>query len=188
MQHADQVTRQRRRRGAARSTAAALTCAAVAYGLAACEPSQETGLVEPATPGRVLYLAHCRGCHGAAADGNGEAAPYLETRPADLTRLWQSYGSPLDRERLAAVVDGRGPRRVHGPRSMPVWGDEFFSEARPEMANLEETRAGLIAALIDYLQTFQTDASAQPEPSSAEPAAPDEETARNTARELPRID
>lgn len=35
--------------------------------------------------GRQLYTAHCEGCHGAKADGQGELATYLTPRPRDLT-------------------------------------------------------------------------------------------------------
>ena len=109
-------------------------------------------------PGRILYLTHCQGCHGLEGKGDGPAAASLRTRPADLTRLWQRYGTPLDRERLAAYIDGRGLLEVHGPREMPVWGDEFFEDAPPLTPNLVEgAKQHLIAVLVDYLETIQSE-------------------------------
>jgi mono/diheme cytochrome c family protein len=127
----------------------------------------------------VTYVAHCQGCHGSDGDGRGEVAAYLKPPAADLTRLWESYGSPLDRERLAATINGRESLRVHGPRSMPVWGEEFFSAAPPGTANLEEVRAGIIGALVDYLQTLQPGAEATP--------VADDPVAATEPRSVPRV-
>jgi mono/diheme cytochrome c family protein len=119
---------------------------------AASAPTSDGG------PGRILYLAHCQGCHGLDGRGDGPAAASLRTRPTDLTRLWQHYGTPLDRERLTAYIDGRGLLEVHGPREMPVWGDEFFEDAPPLTPNLVEgARQHLIAVLVEYLETIQTE-------------------------------
>jgi mono/diheme cytochrome c family protein len=110
------------------------------------------------SPGRILYLTHCQGCHGGEGRGDGPAAASLRTRPTDLTRLWQRYGTPLDRRRLAAYIDGRGLLEVHGPRTMPLWGDEFFEDAPPLTPNLVEgAKQHLIAVLVDYLESIQTE-------------------------------
>ena len=118
----------------------------------ATAPSSEGG------PGRILYLTHCQGCHGLEGRGNGPAAASLRTPPADLTRLWQRYGAPLDRERLTTYIDGRGLLEVHGAREMPVWGDDFFEDAPPLTPNLVEgAKQHLIAVLLEYLETIQTE-------------------------------
>ena len=109
-------------------------------------------------PGRILYLTHCQGCHGLEGRGDGPAAASLRTRPTDLTHLWQRYGTPLDRERLTAYIDGRGLLEVHGRREMPVWGDEFFEDAPPLTPNLVEgAKQHLIAVLVEYLESIQTE-------------------------------
>jgi len=119
---------------------------------AASAPASEGG------PGRILYLTHCQGCHGLEGRGDGPAAASLRTRPTDLTHLWQRYGTPLDRERLTAYIDGRGLLEVHGRREMPVWGDEFFEDAPPLTPDLvEKTKQHLIAVLVEYLETIQTE-------------------------------
>ena len=119
---------------------------------AASAPASDGG------PGRVLYLTHCQGCHGLEGRGDGPAAASLRTRPTDLTRLWQRYGTPLDRKRLAAYVDGRNLLEVHGSSEMPVWGDEFFEDAPPLTPKLvEAAKQHLIAVLVEYLETIQTE-------------------------------
>jgi mono/diheme cytochrome c family protein len=134
---------------------------ALASPIAACGESADHAAPAPASaggPGRILYLTHCQGCHGLDGRGDGPAAASLRTRPTDLTRLWQRYGTPLDRERLTAYVDGRGLLEVHGPREMPVWGDEFFEDAPPLTPNLVEgAKRHLIDVLADYLESIQTE-------------------------------
>jgi mono/diheme cytochrome c family protein len=105
--------------------------------------------------GRILYLTHCEGCHGVSGAGDGPAAASLRVAPADLTRLWERYGTPLDRDQLAEYIDGRMLSSFHGPREMPIWGDEFFEDA-PGSRNVEMARKRLIEVLIGYLETLQT--------------------------------
>src|SRR3990172_5157245 len=95
------------------SRLAAVAGTAVALGLAglgaACpERVDRTVVAAPAGeggPGRVLYLTYCQGCHGLGGEGDGPAAASLRTPPPDLTRLWQRYGTPLDRPPLAPYID-----------------------------------------------------------------------------------
>jgi len=128
---------------------------------AACCEGSERAVSAPAVevgPGRVLYLTHCQGCHGLEGRGDGPAAGSLRTPPADLTRLWKTYGTPLERKRLAQYIDGRGLLEVHGSREMPLWGDEFFEDAPPLTPNLVEgAKQHLISVLVEYLETIQTE-------------------------------
>jgi mono/diheme cytochrome c family protein len=109
------------------------------------------------SPGRILYLTYCESCHGLGGAGDGPAARSLRTPPADLTRLWQRYGMPLDRQRLAEYIDGRLLVSFHGRREMPIWGDEFFADAPAETPGLEATRRRLIEVLVEYLETLQSE-------------------------------
>jgi mono/diheme cytochrome c family protein len=106
-------------------------------------------------PGRVLYLTYCESCHGAGGAGDGPVAAMLSTPPADLTKLWERYGTPLDGGRLAEHIDGRGMLFMHS-REMPVWGREFFKDADPEGPNIEALKEHLIDVLIQYLEGLQT--------------------------------
>ena len=147
--------------GPGRRVRGAVLLLALATLIAASPEQADRAASAPATgggPGRILYLTHCQGCHGLEGRGDGPAAASLRTRPTDLTRLWQWYGTPLDRERLTAYIDGRGLLDVHGSREMPVWGDEFFEDAPPLTPNLVEgAKRHLIAVLVEYLETIQTE-------------------------------
>jgi len=107
-------------------------------------------------PGAILYLSYCESCHGVAGRGDGPAAASLRTPPADLTQLWRRYGTPLDREQVAKYIDGRMLAFAHGPREMPIWGDEFFEEAPPTTPGLDDTKRHLIDVLVNYLQRLQS--------------------------------
>jgi hypothetical protein len=89
--------------------------------------------------------------------GDGPVASALREPPADLTRLWERYGTPLDRKQLEAYVDGRSLFDAHGDREMPVWGDAFFEDSPPWMPNAEGVKRRLIELLVDYVETLQTE-------------------------------
>lgn len=102
---------------------------------------------------RNLYDRHCGRCHGLAETGPTPVAD-LPYPAADLRRLHERYGTPLDHDRLAAYIDGR--HLPDGERSgeMPVWGEDLYAHL-PDDAALEELRAGAIHLLIEYLQSIQ---------------------------------
>jgi len=151
----------RPRRAWRRLERTALLLAGLAVGLAACPERtiRTAGVpVGEGGPGRILYLTYCQGCHGVAGRGDGPAAASLRTPPADLSLLWQRYGTPLDRERLAEYIDGRRLIGPHGGREMPVWGREFFEDApslEPDL--VEDEKRHLIEVLSAYLETLQTE-------------------------------
>jgi mono/diheme cytochrome c family protein len=67
----------------------------------------------PSTPksvaaGASLFRAHCRGCHGNDAKGNGPEAP-PGAKPADLTDDTWGHGS-TDAEILEVIRSGVGPK------------------------------------------------------------------------------
>ena len=112
--------------------------------------------LELAERGRREYVRYCASCHGVNGDGTGPVAPALLTRPPDVRRLFRRYGTPLDRERLGAAIDGRTPVVAHGEREMPVWG-ERFDALPPDADSRERTIAERLAALLAYLQSIQLD-------------------------------
>ena len=97
--------------------------------------------------GRVLYMRYCGSCHGVDADGHGPVASVLSKSPADLRRLGERFGRPLDAARVARWVDGREEVAAHGSREMPVWGERFHA---PEGGIDPRIRA--IIAYLDGIQ------------------------------------
>lgn len=105
--------------------------------------------------GADLYAGYCASCHGVSARGDGPAGAGMRPPPSDLTRLATKWGDPLDRERLADFLDGRGAPRAHGTSDMPVWGTQLYAGERAESPAREAARRGTILLIVEYLQTLQ---------------------------------
>jgi Cytochrome C oxidase, cbb3-type, subunit III len=103
--------------------------------------------------GRELYLEHCAACHGTNADGHGPLEHELTAPPADLRLLWRKYGNPLPEDQIARFMDGRADVKAHGPRDMPVWGEEMWQY--PEGSGNPNQVSDSVAHTIHYLQSIQ---------------------------------
>jgi mono/diheme cytochrome c family protein len=101
--------------------------------------------------GRALYLDHCASCHGLNGDGKGPVASALSTPPANLRRLSERYGNPLPVDQIARFIDGRADVKAHGPRDMPVWGEEVRKNPDGSTRKLRDWVADVVA----YLQSIQ---------------------------------
>jgi len=135
--------------------------------LAAAEPASES----PEQTGARLYARYCASCHGVGGHGDGPLVKVLTVKPADLTSLGERYGRPLPTEPIAAFIDGRSDVKAHGPREMPVWGEQLYrgklgqspAPDTPSGKVREAARRGAIELIVAYLQTIQQPA----EPPSA---------------------
>jgi mono/diheme cytochrome c family protein len=136
----------------------ALACL-VARSLAAAPPAAES----PEQMGAHLYATYCASCHGAAGRGDGPLTEVLTVKPANLTRLGEKYGRPLPVDRVAGFIDGRADVKAHGPREMPVWGEQLYrgeagkspGPGSPSAALREAARRGTIELIVAYLDTIQ---------------------------------
>jgi mono/diheme cytochrome c family protein len=117
----------------------------------------------PTRSGARLYAAYCASCHGVDGKGDGPLVQVLVAKPANLTRLAERYGSPLPVDPLAAFIDGRRDVKAHGPREMPVWGEQLYRGEpgkspppdSPSGSVREAARRGTIELIIAYLDTIQ---------------------------------
>jgi hypothetical protein len=103
--------------------------------------------------GREQYLEHCAACHGIKADGHGPLEHELKAPPADLRLLSRRYGNPLPEDQIARFMDGRADVKAHGPRDMPVWGEEMWQY--PEGSGNPNQVSDSVAHIIHYLQSIQ---------------------------------
>ncbi len=103
--------------------------------------------------GRVLYLRNRASCHGVKGDGQGPIAAQLQTPPADLRLLSLRYGNPLPEGQIARFIDGRADIVAHGPRDMPVWGEQVWKY--PESKGPSSQVTSRVADLVAYLQSIQ---------------------------------
>lgn len=81
--------------------------------------------------GKMIYLDNCATCHGMAGKGDGPLRSFLTKTPSDLTMITKRNQGTFPQQRLWEVIDGRGMGEsgVHGSREMPVWGQEFKTQA-----------------------------------------------------------
>lgn len=113
--------------------------------------------------GKREFNAKCATCHGVTGQGDGPFSVNLVKKPADLTTISKKNGGVLPVMHLEAVIDGRMETALHGPRAMPVWGQDFSTETGKDWAvymgvpfNPEVFVRSRIMALIDYIARLQT--------------------------------
>ena len=104
--------------------------------------------------GEDLFQRYCSACHGTSGRGDGPVASSLASAVPDLTTLSQRHEDEFPAAWVRETIDGRFQVMAHGPRSMPVWGYEFWIEEGADAPAEEETRA-LIERLVDYLRSIQ---------------------------------
>ena len=107
--------------------------------------------------GQKLYLQHCAACHGIKSDGHGPIEHELTTQPTDLRLLSKRYGKPLPEAQIARFMDGRADVKAHGPRDMPVWGEEIWQY--PEGTGNPNQVSDSVAQIIHYLNSIQIESA-----------------------------
>ena len=133
------------------TTAVAALLAAAAAGTAVAGERTSIGARE--------YTANCAVCHGAGGKGDGPYAASLTVKVPDLTVLTKNNGGVFPANMVFSLIDGRAEVAGHGPREMPVWGEDYLSQAGREYddypINREAFVRGRILALIDHLYQLQ---------------------------------
>jgi hypothetical protein len=133
---------------------AILTGAILAFGwLLSSNPS----VAQRKLVGSDEFQASCAGCHGADGRGDGTMAQFLTIKPTDLTQLTRENDGRFPFLEVFEMIDGRREIAVHGPRSMPIWGDRYNAEAAMKYGpyNTETLVRGRILELVQYLVAIQ---------------------------------
>ena len=104
--------------------------------------------------GGELFDQFCAACHGPEGRGDGPVAPTLNVLVPDLTRLAERNGGTFPAVDVREVIDGRAVVVAHGPRTMPVWGYEFWVEEGGDV-NAQRAVRDAINKLVDYLRSVQ---------------------------------
>lgn len=111
--------------------------------------------------GAVEYQERCAVCHGVQGEGDGPLADFLRLETADLTTLAARNDDMFPEEMVYRVIDGRTEIAAHGPRAMPVWGNEYRAIAQAEQSIYERPRLSedaiseRILALTRYIESIQ---------------------------------
>jgi mono/diheme cytochrome c family protein len=106
--------------------------------------------------GEEVYLRFCASCHGMDGQGGGPVAASLNVVVPDLTRLAARNDGVFPAADVREIVDGRAVVVAHGPRSMPVWGYEFWFDEGGDITAEAEARAA-INRLVSYLSELQAE-------------------------------
>lgn len=112
--------------------------------------------------GKREFDSNCASCHGVTGKGNGPMKANLTVAPADLTTIAKRNNGVLPVGRLTAVIDGRMEVNSHGPRAMPVWGQDYAEQAGADWQTHMDVPfnpnifvRSRIMALIDYIARLQ---------------------------------
>ena len=99
--------------------------------------------------------------HEAHDDGNGWLAGHLKQAVPALKTLKARNGGDFPADAVYATIDGRRSVSLHGPRTMPVWGEIYTTKARaddkgvPGEAAQDKVVHETLVALIAYIAQLQ---------------------------------
>lgn len=113
--------------------------------------------------GRRDYEHNCAMCHGVTGKGNGWLTQYLLVPVPSITEMKKDNAGVFPAKRVYQVIDGTQEVKLHGSRSMPVWGRTFqldevakkFGGARGNSRASGDVVRARIRALVDYVATLQ---------------------------------
>jgi mono/diheme cytochrome c family protein len=140
---------------AAAVVAAGLTLIVVAGGVSSRAGAQTFVLTDYS--GAELFEQFCAACHGTSGRGNGPVAGTLNVLVPDLTRLAERNDGRFPAADVRDTIDGRSLVVAHGPRTMPVWGYEFWVEEGGDVEAEADARE-LISRLVRHIESIQQDA------------------------------
>lgn len=109
--------------------------------------------------GRHEYEVNCANCHGIAGKGDGPYKPYLTKSPSDLTVIAKNNHGVFPYPSVYQMIDGRTEVAAHGPRDMPIWGNDYLTKARSDAMDVpyddEKYVKTRIDALVEYIAKLQ---------------------------------
>lgn len=111
--------------------------------------------------GKAEYQQYCASCHGTSGRGDGPVAESLATPPLDLTKIAARRDGEFPDAQIAEFIDGRRLVKAHGPREMPVWGEQF-GEGSPGSVHYETAALGRILLVVEYLRSLQDPPAKRP--------------------------
>ena len=95
-----------------------------------------------------MWKDYCAACHGMSGNGDGPAAEFLKSPPADLSLMAKRNNGKFPAERFASVLRFGSGGHGHGTSDMPIWGPLFRSQSK----DLVELR---IHNLSEFVESFQ---------------------------------
>jgi mono/diheme cytochrome c family protein len=112
--------------------------------------------------GKREYDANCAVCHGQKGRGDGPYGPMMgkgEIGAADITTLAQRNKGVFPFARVYEVIDGTQAVKSHGPREMPIWGNDYKIKGAEYYMEIpydpEVYVRSRILALVEYVYRLQ---------------------------------
>ncbi len=113
--------------------------------------------------GKREFESNCAVCHGKSGKGDGPYAGMVADNQggSDITQLSKRNGGVFPIYKVTQTIDGRHLVKAHGPRDMPIWGDDYLATAARSAATSEtpfDTEAMVtykIYALAEYVYRLQ---------------------------------
>jgi mono/diheme cytochrome c family protein len=89
--------------------------------------------------GKREFESNCAVCHGKSGRGDGPYAGIVADNQggSDITQLARKNGGVFPIYKVTQTIDGRNVVKAHGPRDMPIWGDDYLAGARKSAATSE---------------------------------------------------
>ncbi len=106
---------------------------------------------------------NCAVCHGVGGKGDGPFAGIVDTQIPDITQLQKNNKGVFPFDRVYQTIDGRAEVKAHGPRDMPIWGNEYNQKAVEYYSDyIAEYNAagfvrGRILALVNHIYMMQAE-------------------------------
>jgi mono/diheme cytochrome c family protein len=141
---------------AVRMSLYAIAAHAFLIGLPATASAQEPAS-ENVDIGKFEYVGRCATCHGSNGTGDGPLSNLLKKTVPDLTTLSKRNGGVFPFMRVYETIDGRREIEAHGPRDMPIWGNEYRTGSYVTRGYSPESfiRAKILA-LTEYIYRLQS--------------------------------
>jgi mono/diheme cytochrome c family protein len=133
----------------------AIAAYALSIGIPAAAAAQEPA--ENIDVGKFEYVSRCATCHGLNGTGDGRLSHLLKKPVPNLTTLSKRNGDLFPFMRVYETIDGRQEIEAHGPRDMPVWGNEYRAGSYVTRGyNPESFIRTKILALTEYIYRLQS--------------------------------
>jgi mono/diheme cytochrome c family protein len=118
-----------------------------------------TATAQDAKIGQEEYRQHCAACHGLEGRGDGPIGQMLKTPAPNLARIAQRNGGTYPVEKIYDIIEGSSVVAAHGTRDMPLWGDRYRRDAKPQTPDQSDVATQQaqqrILSLVYYLGTLQ---------------------------------
>jgi len=82
--------------------------------------------------GESEFRLHCAACHRLTGRGDGPIGPFLKTPAPNLAMISRRNGGTFPVQKIYNIIEGNSVIAAHGTHDMPLWGDRYRAETKPQ--------------------------------------------------------